>query len=479
MNKIPIGKEIADVIGNFAEKVESRSLLFEKFPLPKADATGKTFHDASRWSLLRVGANGSALLLQDADSKTRQSRGQNVGFERKEILQEEAKMARAMSATARPPRDIAGVRKNHALKMRELVEKSFPGGYISFLARNKGRLALNLADGIIENAGMSLDRLLGEPIIRGSAIKGVSREAALWEVYNTSDIQQRQEKLKLVATVFGFSIVELRPNSDFEWALKKDGEFEKIASELKEALPPGTDSLKGGISFLPAQAVSDLAEIVVDLTNVHYPKYYSPGKDRETKQPKLQKFDMLRDESPRPNPFPVVEVDTDFSFLAIINDVGRNSPLPDDQILQAAQKWMQEALTTNGIGAKTGAGYGWFELISDEDPASKKLAEDKARAERQRAEEEAKKQQEAAEKERLDSLSPKDQAVDQFSKMDQEAFANALKSLPEQDEDTQRGYFEVLLSADKKKTLKAWMKKKPKNKEIIEKLTSELGINLP
>jgi CRISPR type III-B/RAMP module RAMP protein Cmr6 len=58
------------------------------------------------------------------------------------------------------------------------------------IAQLEGRLAINLADSLIQNAGICLDRLFGLPFIPGSAIKGICRHAALEELKTASGNDQ-------------------------------------------------------------------------------------------------------------------------------------------------------------------------------------------------------------------------------------------------------------------------------------------------
>ena len=350
-------------------------------------------------------------------------------------------------------------------RMRDLVEKSFPDSNRTFIARLEGRMAINLAEGIIENAGISLDRIFGEPMIPASALKGIARNAALWDVRRAKDPEEKKTKMNLLAAVFGFRR-SVQEESDFAWALNQEELFKSVVDELKDSLPKGIDAKQGGVSFLPAHPVSEDAEVVVDLTNVHCPKYYGSKNMRD-----------LAEEKPRPNPFPVVEAGAAFSFLMVRNELGSRSPL-SGKLLEAAQDWLKSALVNNGAGAKTAAGYGWFSIVEGEDPMAKQLEEQRALAEAKAKEQEAMRQKEAKEKERLESLSPVDRHADEFAKMEQQQFAEALKSLEDAEEERQRGYFQILLSAEKKTTLKNWIKKKPKNKEIIEKLCSALGIDI-
>lgn len=362
MAQIPICKETAEVIGPHADKVDNRSLLFDKYPLPKVDTSGNKFDEASRWSLMRIAYAGSEMLEADAKNKSKDAEGKRTEEKNRPIYRAQANMARTMSKAASSPEDIPSVRQRHALRMWSLIEQSYPENHGCFQARLGGRLAINLADGIIENAGMCLDRIFGEPMIPASALKGIARNCALWDVRKTADINQRKQKLKLLTGVFGFGDNELKADGAFCWALGGDEtEFRSFMNSLK------MDACKGGVSFLPAHPVSEEARVVVDLTNVHYPDYYRSGSIGD-----------LRNEKLKPNAFPAVEAGTYFNFLFLLNDNGQKNPL-HKHLLQAAGVWLKKALTQNGVGAKTAAGYGWFVLAKPDDPVIKQLFEIKSK----------------------------------------------------------------------------------------------------
>jgi hypothetical protein len=79
----------------------------------------------------------------------------------------------------------------------------------------------------------------------------------------------------------------------------------------------------------------------------------------------------------RPIFFPAVEAGSEFGFAII----GQREPEPEDlnleALIQQAGTWLRRAITEGGIGAKTGAGYGWF-LI---DPQSEARRRDQLAAE--------------------------------------------------------------------------------------------------
>ena len=108
----------------------------------------------------------------------------------------------------------------------------------------------------------------------------------------------------------------------------------------------------GMIYFLPAYPLQD-ANVEIDITNVHTGKYYSTGKSED-----------LKNEQPILNYFPTIAKGALFTFLIALSPRGRAHEQAE-AVLQYAIQTLQTALTVHGIGAKTGAGYGWFS-INDE-----------------------------------------------------------------------------------------------------------------
>ncbi len=239
---------------------------------------------------------------------------------------------------------------------------------VSFPATLEGNLIVNQAGGILENAGLCLHPHFGTPYIPGSAVKGVARHAA-WCVWN----EEQDEKKKLaianeIAAIFGY------PTNDdgLDKYLANRGWKDKITS--------------GAVCFMPA--VADTAvKLVVDIVNCHHPDYYAGNVDT-----------AYDNESPNPQFFPAVAKGGKFRFtLFPIKGCG-------EEYLELAKGWLLKAITTNGVGAKTASGYGWFsydpeEAKREEDRRIKQEAEARQKAEAlAREEEEKRKTQEKAAK---------------------------------------------------------------------------------
>ena len=77
---IPLTKDVADLVGDWAERVDNRSLLSEKFALPKSwgqPRTGK-LGQAGRWNILRIVTRRPDLRRSGARRLRNEARGRNA-----------------------------------------------------------------------------------------------------------------------------------------------------------------------------------------------------------------------------------------------------------------------------------------------------------------------------------------------------------------------------------------------------------------
>jgi CRISPR type III-B/RAMP module RAMP protein Cmr6 len=461
MPRIPIARDVAALVGEFAEGVQNRSLLLEKLLFHKKWGLEEfNANDAHRWSLMRVSDGGSNDLNRDAQSRGKEAwrlAGKNP--EKSERLKAEANLAQRLASTQVESSDAQELRRRHSRRLVGLVRSAFGERASITVGKLEGRLAINLAGGLLQNAGICLDRLFGLPCIPGSAVKGVCRHAALAEVKATKGAEQRRLFL-VFRRVFGAA------DNDFN-----NGDLKPFRALLGD-LP---ENQRGGIMFLPAHPVGD-AKVVVDLTNVHYPVYY--GGDRKRGIPP-GRSESLAEEKPQPNPFPAVETGARFAFLLVLDGMEE-----DLSLLRAAEAWLGQALTSRGLGAKTASGYGWFSV---DEAAKQEILEEEARAAREVAEG-ARRQAEAqakaeAESRRLASLSAAERARDQLKQLSAEEFARKASGLAGLGADEQKGLLAALLTPEKKDTWKSWKKSdKPANKarvEAIRQAAAEQGVKLP
>jgi len=441
---IPMPGDVAALIGTWAEHVENRSLLLDKFVFHKKWGLGELkANDAHRWTLLRIADGGDGVITREANSRQEESRRlQQRNPEKSERLADEAELAKRLASTAKPPADLAQLRSRHTRRFIGLFRSAYGSRAAVTIGQLEGRLAINLADSLIQNAGICLDRLLGLPFIPGSAVKGVCRAAALEEVKAAGDAN----KVKLLGT---FCTVFGTAENDYT-----HGDLRSFRRML-----PDAGDRKGAVSFLPAYPVNE-AKVVVDLTNVHYPDYYRSGRTEN-----------LSNEKPQPNPFPAIETGAQFAFCLVLN--GMNA---EPELLSAASRWLQSALTVRGLGAKTAAGYGWFSI----QPAvlEEIEAEERREAESAAAKVEAARQAESErlrESERLATLSPEALAAEKLLQLADESFATFAKDIATKPEAEQRAFISLLASnKDKRERWKTWKKKKP---DLASGITA-VGISL-
>ncbi len=453
MARIPIAGDLVSVIGPFAERVENRSLLLEKFAFHKQwGLDGLRANDAHRWTLLRISEGGAALIAREGqDRKSQAKRLAEKNPEKAQRLKTEAEIADSLSSTRVERSELSGLCAKHTRRFISLFRSAFGSRAAIAIGQLEGRLAINLADSLIQNAGISLDRLFGMPFIPGSAVKGVCRHAALEEL-KASIGENRRHLFERFLAVFG------TVDNDFA-----NGDLQPF----RDLLGSRPENKRGLVCFLPAYPVNE-AKVVVDLTNVHYPDYYRTGLPED-----------LSKERPFPNPFPAVEVGGQFAFCLMFNRA-----FAQTETLEAARRWLESALTVRGLGAKTASGYGWFSLqpqvldeIVEEERRAKELTEQLAR----KADEA--KAKEAAEAARIAVLSPSQVARERFSKLNEEAFAKAVSEMASLSDDEQKGLLLALLSPERKETWKRWKKSdKPANKARVEALLAAAkthGVSLP
>jgi len=297
-------------------------------------------------------------------------------------------------------------------------------GTVAVEAALGGRLIVNQAGGVIENAGLAFDRQFGVPFIPGSALKGITREGARLA-------GATPEEMLLV----------------FGWAM--DGHGDSLPQAARDT------SFAGTVAFLPAYPLAE-CRIERDLVNCHHHKYYSQKTGREP---------ALDVEAPIPNAFPVVPAGTVFGFLLMPADARRAAVmraalgLPAEfDPLAKAREWLILGITDHGVGAKTAAGYGWF--IYDAVAEQRRDEERRQRLAVAAAEAQARQ----AEQARLGALSPVDRCMEEIAKLSNEPFAHFAKALSTKTPDEQRAFVRLLRTNSAKKE---WWKTKKKKDEAL------------
>ncbi len=225
--------------------------------------------------------------------------------------------------------------------------------------QTKSRLIVGLGSSHVFETSLTLHHIYGIPYIPASALKGVCRMVAFWEIAKRKDILNTEIQLKEVQEKF---YGDLCPDEDI----------------LKYQLLFGAKNFKGLLLFLDAYPVINENDQIFDLDiiNVHYQRYYSD----DTGQTPPGDW-----ENPVPIVFLTVKKGTKFEFNVLFDKFRAEEILKmDEEALQEVipkdllknfkdllsrlennledeiKNLLEEALKNFGIGAKTRLGYGIF-----------------------------------------------------------------------------------------------------------------------
>ena len=205
----------------------------------------------------------------------------------------------------------------------------------------RGSLTLHLSrSGALENAGIALHPVYGFVYLPGSGIKGLARAWA--ETVWASAQPDKEAAWRQIEEACGWS-----PQSEnHKFPQPKKGLPGWRPSEIK----PQPGAAAGRLVFHDAWPLR-WPRLILDVINNHHAKYYAdedaPG---DWEEPTLVYF---------------LAVGGDKQFEFAISD---RKP-KDDGLLDLACGWLRDALTTEGAGAKTAAGYGRFKPAEGEAPA--------------------------------------------------------------------------------------------------------------
>lgn len=315
------------------------------------------------------------------------------------------------------------------------------------------RLMVNMAGGAMENAGLCLDRF-GLPYIPGAAVKGCARRTAIQHLLEAGNAGEKTALLVQIALTFGWG--------EQDWSdSKKDGRFKSdfayavggalwpgVAADARNQLP-ATSHFAGQVSFLSAHPVNvpgaqlpsrvpALGALELDVLTCHHQKYY-----QDPKRPATD------DEPPNPVLFPAAAAGHVFAFVVLPMRGCAKSQL--DQ----ARQWLAAGLSTFGLGAKTAAGYGWFdcseqvqsrvsqslEKIKLEEDGRRK-AEAEANAKKLKDADDLKKREEF--KAAMASLSPEQQEDCKIAQLTPDQFRSALDNFASKNPEEQKAIVRAL-----------------------------------
>ena len=198
---------------------------------------------------------------------------------------------------------------------------------------------VNHAGGILENAGLALHPLFSFPVIPGSAMKGVARHHA-WQEWRQAMLEgntvRANELARKIARVFGFPTGDQKPKESSGDQKPK----EPLTKTQRDYLDDygkklNLETSSGSIDFIQALPSDDDWHLTVDIVNPHRGNDYT---------------------DPIPSFFLAVEKGALFTFVLASNKLAQEGDLG------FAIEHLQGGLSESGVGAKTAAGYGWFDF---------------------------------------------------------------------------------------------------------------------
>lgn len=236
---------------------------------------------------------------------------------------------------------------------------------IELKAKTKTPVITGIGQPHPNEVSMVFDYMLGIPYIPTSSIKGLLR--------------------------FTSTVMKINDNTEKNIKIDQGKINDESIEEIKYYF--GGQSNEGSVVFLDAYP-EQIPKLHIDIVNPHYRDYYQDGK---------APVDYLE---PKPIKFLTVAPNTTFIFRVIINKQNQNY----ENLKQSIKTILKEALTKEGIGAKTSLGYGIFKEIIEDD-FSNLGKERKQKIEFERKE---------AEKKMFDSMSANDKLVWQINQFSNE-----------------------------------------------------------
>jgi CRISPR-associated protein Cmr6 len=236
-----------------------------------------------------------------------------------------------------------GIDFSQVIEQRKLTLAACHARFLN--AQLTGPLTLHLSRAsALENAGICLHRTYGFTYLPGSGVKGLTRAWAetVWLPAQSNGKQAYQS----IEDVFGWA-----PNPNRRDLLQRElidrrfRTFEPLRDSNDKPIEQTEHS--GRVVFHDAWP-NQWPRLMIDILNSHHGKYYSGKPDN---QPPPGDW-----EEPIPVYFLAVPAGVEFSFAVSARRT------EDAETANLATQWLAAALTDQGAGAKTNAGYGAFRV---------------------------------------------------------------------------------------------------------------------
>jgi CRISPR type III-B/RAMP module RAMP protein Cmr6 len=250
-----------------------------------------------------------------------------------------------------------------------LEEQAGKERFRDVLLVNESRLLVHLGRAsVLENVGLCVDRTTGLPWIPGTALKGVLSTWALWEGYFGKD--GTLAEIQMPPKPAG------RPGETLPltraWVAANGPDHAVLASQVFGDDSIGGSRAAGGAIFVGGFPDS-CPKLGLDIVNPHY------SEDRDERTGRVIRVEDKR--SLTPNIFLAIEPGTVWHFVFHLRAGARQ----DAGLLEAAERWLKESLTSLGLGAKTAAGFGRFRELTAAEADAAAQRQSQRREARQRA----------------------------------------------------------------------------------------------
>lgn len=209
------------------------------------------------------------------------------------------------------------------------------------------RLAIGLGSESVYETSINLHPIYGFPYIPGQAVKGIVRSWVIQEHFQSNEGLAIGDET--FCNIFGCPKEITLPLRDDYGKIIVDENGKVIPRTYKSELEYDN---QGSLVFFDAFPTS-APKLKVDVMNPHYGPYYS---DKTNTKPPADYY----------NPIPIFFVTvekTEYQFIIGIrekdNESGRIGNI-GGTYLELGKKFLKEALTQKGVGAKTAVGYGYF-----------------------------------------------------------------------------------------------------------------------
>lgn len=176
----------------------------------------------------------------------------------------------------------------------------------------------------------------GFPFLPGSSVKGLARAWAFFQIVEQTDATD----LGKLEQYLAYDGDEIRKYED--WHRNQPEEAKKLANDYRAIF--GTTNAAGKAIFFDAIPDSP-PKLELDIMNPHFGDYYSGKEPYPTDW-----------QNPVPVFFLTVAAGQKFHFA-----VGWRGKKDDPDLRTSAEGWLKASLQDLGAGAKTSAGYGYFE----------------------------------------------------------------------------------------------------------------------